>query len=96
MSDACATTTGAVGHDAGHAAAALGMARWLGFAAAPTFALMALLTGVFGGGPMDMVCSTGPLSALSGMAPMYLLMSAFHLAPWLRLASSRRSGFRRF
>jgi hypothetical protein len=26
-------------------------------------------------------------SLLSGMVPMYLLMSAFHLAPWLRLFS---------
>jgi hypothetical protein len=25
------------------------------------------------------------------MAAMYLLMSAFHLTPWLRLISSRRS-----
>jgi hypothetical protein len=29
------------------------------------------------------------------MVPMYLLMSAFHLPPWLRLISSRRSGARR-
>ena len=27
----------------------------------------------------------------SGMVPMYLLMSAFHSAPLLRLVSSRRS-----
>lgn len=57
----------------------------LAFAAAPTFAIMALLTGCFGGGPMEMMCSAGPMSALSGMATMYLLMSAFHAAPWLRL-----------
>ena len=94
MTDACATSTGAASHDVERAAAALCMARWLGFAAAPTFALMALLTGVFGGGSMDMVCSAGPLSALGGMVPMYLLMSAFHLAPWLKLASSRRGGAR--
>ena len=30
--------------------AALGVADWLGFAAAPTFAIMALLTAVLGGG----------------------------------------------
>jgi hypothetical protein len=72
-------------------AAALGVANWLSLAAAPTFALMALLTGMLGGGPLDMLCSTahGPLG---GMVPMYLLMSAFHSAPWLRLMSSRRSG----
>ena len=33
-------------------------------------------------------------SPLSGMALMYLLMSAFHLAPWLKLISSRRCGAR--
>jgi hypothetical protein len=29
-------------------------------------------------------------SALDGMVTMYLIMSAFHLPPWLRLLSSRR------
>jgi hypothetical protein len=73
-------------------AAAIGAADWLYLAAAPTFAIMALLTGVLGGAP-DMLCSAAPsASPLSGMVPMYLLMSAFHLAPWLKLISSRRSG----
>jgi hypothetical protein len=66
------------------------MARWLCLAATPTFATMALLTGVHGGGSMDALCSAGHGSSLSGMVPMYLLMSAFHAAPWLRLASGRR------
>jgi hypothetical protein len=26
------------------------------------------------------------------MVPMYVLMSAFHFAPWLKLISRRRSG----
>jgi len=66
-------------------------AEWLGLAAAPTFAVMALLTGV--GDAPDMLCSAiNGASPLSGMVPMYLLMSAFHSAPWLRLISSRRSG----
>jgi hypothetical protein len=26
------------------------------------------------------------------MVPMYLLMSAFHAAPWLKLIANRRSG----
>ena len=69
---------------------------WLGLAAAPTFAIMALLTGVLGGGPQDMLCSAArDVSSLSGMVPMYLLMSVFHLAPWLKLVSGRRSGSRR-
>jgi hypothetical protein len=28
---------------------------------------------------------------LTGMAPMYLLMSLFHSAPWLKLISNRLS-----
>jgi hypothetical protein len=72
--------------------AALGAADWLCLAAAPTFAIMALLTGVLGGGQMAMMCSTAAdASPLSGMAAMYLLMSAFHLTPWLKLISRRRS-----
>ncbi len=67
-------------------------ADWLGLAAAPGFAIMALLTLVLGGGPSAMVCGAAqaPLS-LGGMVPMYLLMSAVHLGPWLKL---RRSGRR--
>jgi hypothetical protein len=68
---------------------------WLYFAATPTFAIMALLTGMLSGGPIDMLCSAGHGSPLSGMVPMYLLMSAFHSAPWLKLISSRHSGARR-
>ncbi|AFL49005.1 hypothetical protein [Sinorhizobium fredii] len=71
--------------------AAFGATDWLSFAAAPTFATMALLTGVLGG-PPDMLCSSaGDASAITGMVPMYGLMSAFHSAPWLRLISGRRS-----
>jgi hypothetical protein len=71
-------------------AAPRGAADWLCLAAAPTFAIMALLTGV-GGGPADMLCSAAQqASPLSGMAPMYLLMSAFHSAPWLKLIARRR------
>ncbi|WP_430699589.1 hypothetical protein [Mesorhizobium captivum] len=61
-----------------------GLADCLCLAAAPTFATMALLTAAYGG--QDMMCMSGPgASLLSGMVPMYLLMAAFHLAPWLRL-----------
>jgi hypothetical protein len=74
----------------------LGAADWLSLAAAPTFAIMAVLPAALGDGPQDMLCATMPgASPLSGMAAMYLLMSAFHLTPWLRLISNRRSGARR-
>src|SRR5262245_60765794 len=76
--------------------AARGAADWVCLAAAPTFAIMALLTGVLGGGPQDLFCSAAQdASPLSGMVPMYMLMSAFHSAPWLKLISNGRSGARR-
>jgi hypothetical protein len=86
----------ATGHETGRRrhAAALGAAGWLGLAAAPTFAVMALLTCV-PSGDADMMCSAGHgASPLSGMVPMYVLMSVFHSAPWLKLISrfeSRRA-----
>jgi len=92
MTDVSMSPGAAGGHAcAGHGnAAAGGAADWLGLAAAPTFAGMALLTGVFGGGQPDLFCSAlHGASSLSGMVPMYLLMSAFHTAPWLRLIARR-------
>ncbi|HLZ84835.1 MAG TPA: hypothetical protein VKQ54_14830 [Caulobacteraceae bacterium] len=71
------------------AASAPGATDWIGLAATPTFAIMALLTAVPGGGQAEMLCSTAhAASPLSGMVPMYLLMSAFHTAPWLKLISN--------
>jgi hypothetical protein len=73
--------------------AALGVADWLCLAATPTFAIMALLAGVLRGGSLNVLCTAADAaSPLSGMVPMYLLMSAFHSAPWLKLISSRRRG----
>jgi hypothetical protein len=66
--------------------------RWLALAAAPTLAMMALLSTVHGGASLDAFCSTEhDGSLLSSMGSMYLLMSAFHVAPWLTLFSSRRN-----
>jgi hypothetical protein len=76
--------------------AALGAAGWLGLAAAPAFAIMALLTGVLSDGKMAMMCSAAQdPSSLGGMVPMYMLMSAFHSAPWLKLMANRRRRTRR-
>jgi hypothetical protein len=67
------------------------LAHWLSLAAAPTFAIMALLTVALGDNQANMLCAAGQaMSPLNGMAAMYLLMSAFHLAPWLRLLARRR------
>ncbi len=83
------SASGAIRQERGHAPA-LGAADWLCLAAAPTFAIMALLTGV-GGGPPGMLCSAAQdASPLSGMVPMYVLMTAFHSTPWLKLISGRR------
>ena len=70
--------------------AARHLARWLALAATPTFAIMAVLTAVLGG-PADMLCAAGYGSVLSGMVPMYLLMSVFHAAPWLKLMRKGRA-----
>ena len=66
-----------------------GAAGWLSLAAAPTFAIMALLTAVIGSGTPENLCSAAHASFVGGMVPMYLLMSAFHLTPWLKRISNR-------
>jgi hypothetical protein len=64
---------------------------WLGLAAAPTFAFMALVTAI--GGEPQLLCSAARLgSPLDGMVVMYLLMGAFHAGPWLKLISARLTG----
>jgi hypothetical protein len=75
--------------DEGIAAASV-VAKWLRLAAAPTFAGMALLTVVLDSGLPNALCSAAGSLWLGGMAPMYVLMAAFHLAPWLNLISRRR------
>jgi hypothetical protein len=84
-----ARSSGSSGDAIRWTAATRWVANGLYLAAAPTFATMALLTGMLGGGLPDALCSTAGASPLGGMVPMYLLMSAFHLAPWLKLISSR-------
>src|SRR5688500_6490518 len=85
-----------VNSDEGGKAVTRSVADWLSLAAAPTFAMMALLTSVLGGDSSDVLCSPPHHgSPLTGMVAMYLLMSAFHVAPWLKLITSRRSDAQR-
>jgi hypothetical protein len=55
-------------------------AELLALAAAPVFGGLALATSSGG----DMLCTMPAMSALTGMSAMYLLMSLFHLGPWLK------------
>jgi hypothetical protein len=61
----------------------------LALAASPTFAVMGLSTSMLGSGPTEMLCAATQQSPLSGMTAMYLLMSAFHAGPWLKLLCGR-------
>jgi hypothetical protein len=68
-------------------AANKGTAGWLALAASPTFAVMAWFA--TNDAPSMAFCSSGSsILPVDGMTVMYLLMSFFHLAPWLKLASS--------
>ncbi len=66
-------------------------AGWLGLAAAPAFVAMALTTVGLGGGAEPLCSASAHGALMSGMVPMYLMMSAVHSAPWLRLISGWRS-----
>ena len=71
-----------------HGSAARVAADWLCLAPTPTFAIMALLAALTR--QPDMLCAaTDRASPLDGMVPMYLVMSAFHSAPWLKLICGR-------
>ncbi|AYG69494.1 MULTISPECIES: hypothetical protein [unclassified Rhizobium] len=66
--------------------------RLLALAAAPSFALMTVLSAYGSAG--DMICSTQGSSVFAGMVPMYLLMTFFHCGPWLRLLARDGNGAR--
>jgi hypothetical protein len=90
MTGACCGGTG--GDAIRRNVASLRIIDGLALAASPTFAVMALLTGALGADPAVTLCSAAHASPLSGMTVMYLLMSAFHAAPWVRLAGKRLWG----
>jgi hypothetical protein len=62
------------------------VAGWIGLAAAPTFALMAWIAAT-DTSRIAICSSTSGMPPIDGMAWMYLLMSLFHVSPWLKLAS---------
>ncbi|MBE1208342.1 hypothetical protein [Aminobacter carboxidus] len=68
--------------------ATIDAADWLGLAVAPTCALMASISAV--GSPAMTMCSAASAFApINDMALMYVLMSLFHLSPWMKLLSAR-------
>ena len=82
------TTCSAANKASARAWQAHGATGWLGLAASPTFALMAWIAA--NDAPPMAFCSPGPsILPFDGMTAMYLLMSLFHLLPWLKLASGR-------
>jgi hypothetical protein len=74
---------------AGSGKAVPGGVALLTYAAAPTFALMAIWSTL--GDRPDVLCSSGQDAfPLGGMAAMYALMSLFHATPWLQLVLGRK------
>jgi hypothetical protein len=67
---------------------ARGAAGWLALAASPTFGLMAWIAA--NDAPPHAFRSSGTgILPIGGMPVMYLLMSLFHLSPWLNLPTNR-------
>lgn len=60
---------------------------WLALAAAPILALMGAIAAISSPG-MTICTAASPLAPINDMALMYLLMSVFHLSPWLKLFSA--------
>jgi hypothetical protein len=65
-------------------------AEVLRFAAAPTFALLAMAGGFPGDPPTALLCAGMPGSSPNSMSLMYGLMAAVHAVPWLKLMARSR------
>lgn len=91
MSQCCSGEPDSV---ATHRSAALWAADALSLAASPTFAIMALLSSVAGDGSSITAGMATHASPMTGMFIMYLLMSAFHAAAWLKLLRAARRSVR--
>ena len=82
------STSSAANKGSARARQVCGVAGWLALAASPTFALMAWIGANHAS--LMALCSLGSsILPIDGMTAMYLLMSLFHLSPWLKLASGR-------
>ncbi len=62
-------------------------ATWLSYVAAPAFATMAVLGGVLDDESASICSSNHGGVPLMGMVSMYVLMSIFHLGPWLKVVA---------
>jgi hypothetical protein len=80
------TTLAAANNRNASASQARGAAGWLALAASPTFALMACVA-ANDAHPIVPCSSASGVLPIGGMTAMYLLMSLFHLSPWLKLTS---------
>ena len=66
------------------------MSGWLGLAASPSFAALAIVSAAQASEPTLPLCAAMPPGpAIGGMTLMYGLMSLFHAAPWFNLLGDR-------
>src|SRR5260370_11745923 len=77
-------TSGAIRYERDNGPAR-GAADWLSLAAAPTFAIMALLTAVVACAPGESLCVAAHDLPPSGLGPIFVLLLGLPFSPWLEL-----------
>jgi hypothetical protein len=82
------TTSSAANHGRARVGQEPGATGWLTLAASPTFAFMAWIA-ANDAAPIAFCSAGSSILPIDGMTAMYLLMSLFHLTPWLKLACGR-------